>query len=134
MKLRLGTRGSALAVAQSGMIARLVEAQAVEVEVVRIKTTGDRLSEEGRPLEGKGIFTRELDEALIDGRIDFAVHSLKDLPSELAAGLCLASIPIREDPRDVLIAREGGKVTARHRYSLPELRTALPDLPDPVPA
>jgi hydroxymethylbilane synthase len=87
------------------MIARLVEAQGVEVEIVRIKTTGDRLSEEKRPIEGKGIFTKELDEALIDRRIDFAVHSLKDLPSELASGLCLASVPDREDPRDVLISR-----------------------------
>ncbi len=110
MKLTLGTRGSALAVAQSGMIARLVEAQGVEVEVIRIKTTGDRLSEEMRPIEGKGIFTKELDEALIDRRIDFAVHSLKDLPSDLAAGLLLASVPSREDPRDVLISRDGARL------------------------
>jgi len=106
--LRLGTRGSLLARTQSGIIADGLRARGASVEMILIKTTGDRLSELQQPIEGKGVFTKELDEALLGGTIDLAVHSMKDLPSQLPAGLAIAAVPLREDPRDVLIARGGG--------------------------
>ncbi|HET7453242.1 MAG TPA: hydroxymethylbilane synthase [Thermoanaerobaculia bacterium] len=115
MKLRLGTRGSALAKTQSGIVADWLRARGAEVEMVLIRTTGDRLSELRQPIEGKGIFTKELDEALLDRRIDLAVHSMKDLPSELPPGIEIAAVPEREDARDVLVTRDG--------VSLPELRS-----------
>src|SRR6266487_2105948 len=102
MKLRLGARGSALA--QAALVTGALDGRA-EIELVVVKTTGDRLSAAGSPIEWKGDFTRELDEALLDGRIDFAVHSMKDVPTQVPDGLALAAVPVREDPRDVLIAR-----------------------------
>lgn len=111
--LRLGTRGSALALTQSRWVARRVEeAGGPPVELVTIRTTGDEVTD--RPLSeigGKGLFTRELDLALLDGEIDLAVHSLKDLPTELPEGLALAGVPEREDPRDVLVGPEGSDLT-----------------------
>jgi hydroxymethylbilane synthase len=111
--LRLGTRGSALALTQSRWVADRVEAAGVpEVELVTIRTTGDEISD--RPLSeigGKGLFTRELDEALLEGRIDLAVHSLKDLPTEFPEGLSLGAVPEREDYRDVLVAPQGSDLT-----------------------
>jgi len=112
MKLRLGTRGSALAKTQSELVADWLRARGSDVETILIRTTGDRLSELEQPIEGKGIFTKELDEALLDGRIDLAVHSMKDLPSEIPAGLEIAAVPEREDPRDVLVARGGLSLSA----------------------
>ncbi len=109
MKLVLGTRGSALARAQSGQIAERLRSLGLEIEMREIKTTGDRLSELRQPIEGKGIFTKELDEALRDRRIDFAVHSMKDLPSEMGEDLAIAAVPEREDPRDVLVSRTGAR-------------------------
>lgn len=105
MKLRLGARGSALSLAQARLVAASLKG--AEVEIVTIATTGDRLSAAGSPIEWKGDFTRELDEALLDGRVAFAVHSLKDVPSRLPDGIVLAAVPPREDPSDVLISREG---------------------------
>ncbi len=104
--LRLGTRGSDLAVAQSEAVADELRRAwpDLEVRLEVIRTTGDR--QQDRALStfgGKGIFTRELEEALLEGRIDLAVHSLKDLPGTLPAGLTLASPPQREDPRDCLV-------------------------------
>jgi hydroxymethylbilane synthase len=110
--LRLGTRGSALAKTQSGLVADWLRARGSEVETILIRTTGDRLSELEQPIEGKGIFTKELDEALLDGRIDLAVHSMKDLPSEIPAGLEIAAVPEREDARDVLVTRGGLSLSA----------------------
>ena len=105
--LRIGTRGSLLAVTQSGWVRdRLAEAGAPG-ELVIIKTTGDHIQD--RPLRevgGKGLFTKELEEALLRGDIDLAVHSLKDVPSELPKGLTLGAIPRREDPRDLLVTRD----------------------------
>ena len=105
--LRIGTRGSALAVAQSGWVRdRLAEAGAPG-ELVIIKTSGDRIQD--RPLQavgGKGLFVKEIEEALLSEEIDIAVHSLKDMPAELPMGLVLSAIPKREDPRDVLIPRD----------------------------
>lgn len=103
MKLRLGARGSALSRAQAGLVAGRLSA-AAEIEIVTIRTTGDRLSEAGSPIEWKGDFTRELDLALLEGRIDLAVHSLKDVPAAVADGLTLAAVPPREDPSDVLVS------------------------------
>ncbi len=110
-QLRLGTRGSTLALTQSGLVKSALGALGHEVTLVVIQTTGDR--EQTSPLSkigGKGLFTRELDVALLEGRIDFAVHSLKDLPTELEAGIALAAVPEREDPRDVLVGPRGASI------------------------
>jgi hydroxymethylbilane synthase len=102
--VKIGTRGSQLARWQADWVrARLAE-QGVLAELVVIKTQGD--AEVDRPLhelEGKGFFTKEIEEALLDGRIDVAVHSLKDLPTALPDGLALAAIPTRHDPREALV-------------------------------
>ena len=111
-QLRLGTRGSTLALTQSGLVKSALEAMGHQVTMEVIQTTGDReqttaLSKIG----GKGLFTRELDVALLEGRIDFAVHSLKDLPTEFEVGIALAAVPEREDPRDVLVGPQGVTIT-----------------------
>jgi hydroxymethylbilane synthase len=103
MKLRLGARGSALSLVQARLIAAALTGRA-EVEIVEIRTTGDRRSAAGAPIGWKGDFTKELDEQLLAGEIDAAVHSLKDVPAALPEGLVLASVPKREDPRDVLVS------------------------------
>jgi hydroxymethylbilane synthase len=105
MRLRLGARGSALSRAQAELVTASL-AGAAEVELVVVRTTGDALSASGQPIGWKGDFTRELDQALLDDRIDLAVHSLKDVPSALPAGLILAAVPPREDPVDVLLSRD----------------------------
>jgi hydroxymethylbilane synthase len=133
---RLGTRGSALAVAQSQIVADALEAVSGDrVELVRISTRGDQITD--RPLAqvgGKGLFTKELELALLDGQVDLAVHSMKDMPSDQPDGLVIAAVPEREDPRDVLIGstladlRHGAVVgtgSARRRMQLLALR---PDL------
>jgi hydroxymethylbilane synthase len=107
----IGSRGSQLALWQARHIQSLLN---VETRIEIIKTTGDKIQDV--PLSqvgGKGLFTKEIEEALLDGRIDLAVHSLKDMPSELPAGLVLSAIPEREDPRDALLGaplRPGGRV------------------------
>ncbi len=108
--LRAGTRGSALALRQTALIVdQLRQAHpALAVETVEIRTEGDR--DRATPLSvlgGKGIFVKELEAALLDGRIDFAVHSLKDVPSVLPPGLVLAAIGARADVRDALVSRNG---------------------------
>jgi hydroxymethylbilane synthase len=103
-ELRLGTRGSLLALTQSGLVGKALEERGQTVGLVTITTTGDRDQTSAlSSIGGKGLFTKELDAALLDGRIDFAVHSLKDLPTEPVPGLTLAAVPEREDPRDVLL-------------------------------
>lgn len=110
--LRLGTRGSALARTQSDGVRRALEKEAGPVEVVVIQTTGDRRIDRPLPeIGGKGLFTRELDRALLEGAIDLAVHSLKDLPTEQEPGLAVVAVPLREDPRDVLVGPAGATVT-----------------------
>jgi hydroxymethylbilane synthase len=107
--VKLGTRGSRLALWQAEWVRSRLEARGTTIEVVVIKTRGD--AEIDRPLhmlEGKGFFTKEIEDALLDGRIDAAVHSLKDLPTRFPEGLALAAIPERADPVDVLVARGGG--------------------------
>jgi hydroxymethylbilane synthase len=101
--LRIGTRGSPLALTQARMVAAMLGLG--EESVLAFTTSGDRIQGRLQEVGGKGLFTRELDEALLDGRIDCAVHSMKDLPTRLPAGLALAAVPAREDPRDGFIAR-----------------------------
>lgn len=113
MRYRVGTRGSALAVAQTEwVIGRLKEAYPEhDYEMIRIRTTGDRIS--GIPLSEigtRGVFVDEIETALIGGRIDMAVHSMKDMPEECAEGLVFAKAWEREDPRDVLVLRSAASL------------------------
>ncbi len=108
-RLKLGTRGSRLALWQAEWVKAALARAGVAAELVIIKTRGD--AEVDRPLhelEGKGFFTKEIEEALRDGRIDVAVHSLKDLPTTLPTGLMLAAVPKRADPAEALVTREAG--------------------------
>jgi hydroxymethylbilane synthase len=106
--LRLGTRRSTLAMAQSGMVAaRVTELTGRPVELVEITTYGDVSREHLAQIGGTGVFVSALRDALLSGEIDFAVHSLKDLPTAAPKDLVLAAIPVREDPRDALVARDG---------------------------
>src|SRR5918994_2426326 len=106
--LRLGTRGSALAMAQSGLVATAItERSGRGVELVEITTAGDLSSAPIAQLGGTGVFVSALREALLARDIDVAVHSYKDLPTAPGAGLTIAAVPTREDPRDVLVARDG---------------------------
>ena len=105
-KLRLGTRGSELALWQANRVKSELEKFGAAIELVTIHTTGDRsLSGPIAQIGAQGVFTKEIERALLDSRIDLAVHSLKDLPTELAPGLTLAAVLKRADPRDVLISR-----------------------------
>jgi hydroxymethylbilane synthase len=110
LTINIGTRGSPLALAQADMTkAALLAAHAglkpENVTIVPIKTTGDKVQDRTlSEIGGKGLFTKELEEALLDGRIDLAVHSMKDMPTFLPAGLTMAAMLEREDPRDVLIS------------------------------
>lgn len=107
--LRLGTRRSRLATTQSGHVADMLRARGHQVELVPIVAEGDADVTKAplASLGGTGVFASALREALLEGRIDLAVHSLKDLPVAQPAGLTLAATPVREDPRDVLVARDG---------------------------
>ena len=105
MKLRIGSRGSQLALWQAHHIEGLLRAAGHAVHIEIIKTTGDRLQEVTFAQVGsKGMFTKEIEEALAEGRIDLAVHSLKDLPTELPEPFTLAATPIRVDPRDAFVS------------------------------
>jgi len=105
MKLRIGSRGSQLALWQAHHIAGLLRVEDHDVEIEIIKTTGDRLQEITFAQVGsKGMFTKEIEEALAEGRVDLAVHSLKDLPTELPEPFALAATPVRVDPRDVFVS------------------------------
>jgi hydroxymethylbilane synthase len=106
---RLGTRASRLALVQAESVAAALRALGADVELMPIRTSGDRLAQVAlADFGGKALFVKEIEEALVDGRADIAVHSLKDLPAILAPGLVLAAFPPREDPRDVLVTRAGG--------------------------
>src|SRR6478735_5163578 len=107
VSIRVGTRGSALATTQTGLVARRIEhLTGHPVEIVRIRTEGDVRSGSLASMGGTGVFVTALREALLDGRCDVAVHSLKDLPTAPAPGLTVVT-PEREDPRDALCARDG---------------------------
>jgi hydroxymethylbilane synthase len=106
--LRLGTRASELATTQSQTIAdAITAATGATVELVRITTEGDRSAQAIQQLGGTGVFVAALREALLAGDVDLAVHSYKDLPTAPAPGLSLAAVPLRADPRDALVARNG---------------------------
>jgi hydroxymethylbilane synthase len=106
--LRLGTRASKLARTQSQQVAdQIADRLGVAVELVEITTEGDTSTASLASLGGTGVFVNALREAVLDGRVDLAVHSLKDLPTGAAEGLILAAVPTREDPRDALVARDG---------------------------
>ena len=117
--VRIGARGSPLSLAQTGLVRDALAAgnPGRTFEIVPIVTTGDRIQD--RRLQeagGKGLFTKELDEAMLEGRIDLAVHSMKDLPTALPEEIVLAGVPEREDPRDALIC----VIEAKSLLDLPE--------------
>jgi hydroxymethylbilane synthase len=136
--VRIGTRASALALTQTGHVADdLARLGDLTVETVRVRTDGDRLTGSLASLGGTGVFVTALRDALLDGRCDVAVHSLKDLPTGDAPGLRIAAVPPRQDPHDVLCAREGRTLAelpagARVGTGSPrraaQLRAARPDL------
>ncbi len=113
--VKLGTRASALARAQTELVAALIAAARPELELSThvISTAGDRTQETGEPLPeigGKGLFTAELERALLESEIDLAVHSLKDLPTVEVPGVVVGAVPAREDARDCLVARAAGSL------------------------
>lgn len=135
---RIGTRGSRLALWQAEQVRRWMEAQGQPAEIVIIKTSGDRLR--GAPIAAtglKGLFIKELEEALLDGRVDLAVHSMKDVPTEIPGGLSFPALLRRDDPRDCLIGRTaptleqlptGARVGTSSIRRQAQLRHLRPDL------
>lgn len=138
MRLRIGSRGSQLALWQANHIASLLRGQGHEVEIEIIHTTGDKITDVALAKVGaKGMFTKEIEEALADKRVDLAVHSLKDLPTELAAQFEIAAIPKREDPRDAFCSVKysgiealprGARVGTSSLRREAQLRAVRPDL------
>ena len=109
MNVRLGTRGSRLALIQCEQVAAGLRAHGARAEIVVIRTSGDRLAQVAlADFGGKALFVKEIEEALLAGQVDVGVHSLKDMPAVLLAGLTLAAFPAREDPADVLLTRGPG--------------------------
>jgi hydroxymethylbilane synthase len=109
--LRIGSRGSQLALWQAKHIGALLEAQGHTTAIEVIKTTGDKVTDVALAKVGtKGMFTKEIEDAMAEGRVDLAVHSLKDLPTELPAGFALAAVPKREDPRDAFLSEDYGGI------------------------
>ena len=116
--LTIGTRGSPLAVWQAECVAARLRARWPDLEccLERIRTTGDKILDIPlAELGGKALFVKEIEEALLSGRVDLAVHSMKDVPTELPAGLAIVAMPEREDPADVLISRTGARLAALPR-------------------
>jgi len=106
--IRLGTRGSALAMRQAAAVREALEQRRYEVELVEVETTGDQITDEAIHRLGKtGAFVRALDDEVLEGDLDAAVHSLKDVPTEMPAELVVAGVPERGPPRDVLVTRDG---------------------------
>ncbi|MDO7883563.1 hydroxymethylbilane synthase [Protaetiibacter sp. WY-16] len=135
--IRIGTRGSELARTQTGLVARELEKRGATTELVIISTEGDRSDAPLASLGGAGVFVAALREALLDGRVDVAVHSLKDLPTAPAPGLSIGAIPKRADARDALCARdgltlqtlpEGARVGTGSPRRVAQLRSRRPDL------
>ncbi len=135
MRLVIATRRSPLALAQTGLVAGALRAAGHEPELLPLVTAGDRWSRGALPAS-RGLFVKELEEALLDGRADLAVHSAKDLPGELPAGLAVLAVPGRADPRDVLVGPAGGldglppgaRVATGSPRRRVQLRAARPDL------
>ena len=112
-RLRIGSRGSQLALWQANHVSGLLRERGHEVEIEVIKTTGDKIAEVALAQVGtKGMFTKEIEEALAEGRVDLAVHSLKDLPTELASTFTLAAVMKRQDPRDAFLSLRYERFTA----------------------
>jgi len=107
LQIRLATRGSRLALAQSGLVADALRALGADVHLVRVQTLGDLSDAPLSSMGGVGVFVNAVQEAVLSGDCDLAVHSMKDLPTTSAEGLTIAAIPAREDPRDALCARDG---------------------------
>lgn len=133
--LVIGSRGSKLALWQANYIHSRLAAIGVEAGIEVITTTGDRF--QSGPLKeigNKGLFTKEIEDALLDGRVDLAVHSLKDMPTELPAGLAIVSTPEREDPRDAMVGHKladlpaGAKVGTGSLRRIAQIYAARPDL------
>lgn len=128
--IHIGSRGSQLALWQANYVKSALASchPSLSVEIVTIKTTGDKILD--APLArvgGKGLFVKEIEEALLSGKIDLAVHSMKDMPSALPEGLCIGAVPEREIPADVLISRDGRKLSdliGRARIGTGSLRRA----------
>jgi hydroxymethylbilane synthase len=137
-RLRIGSRGSQLALWQANHISGLLREQGHQVELEIIKTTGDKITDVALAKVGtKGMFTKEIEEALAEGRIDLAVHSLKDLPTEVSAGFEIAAITQRENPRDVFCSRKfssiddlprGARVGTSSLRRQAQLKAFRPDL------
>jgi hydroxymethylbilane synthase len=133
--LVIGSRGSQLALWQANYIKDRLEARGEEARIEIIKTTGDKILDSPlHQLGGKGLFTKEIEEALLAGEIDLAVHSMKDLPTELPLGLVIAAIPQRADARDAMIGgklrnlRHGAVVGTSSLRRIAQLRRLRPDL------
>ncbi len=136
--LRIGSRGSQLALWQANHISALLRARGHEIEIEIIHTTGDKITDVALAKVGtKGMFTKEIEEALAAGRVDLAVHSLKDLPTELPAGFEIAAITERQDPRDAFCSRhyssfqelpQGARVGTSSLRRQAQLKAARPDL------
>jgi hydroxymethylbilane synthase len=137
--LTIGTRGSQLALWQAHWVERQLEARGVGTRIEIIKTTGDKITDVALANVGasaglKGVFTKEIEEALLGGQIDLAVHSLKDLPADLDERLALGAVPERADPRDALVGRTlaelppGAKVGTSSLRRAAQLRHLRPDL------
>lgn len=133
--MTIGSRGSQLALWQARHVAARLEQLGVVTRIEIIKTTGDHLQTASLvEAGGKGLFTKEIEDALLAGTIDLAVHSLKDLPTETPAGLAIAAIPEREDPRDALVGRslaalpQSARVGTSSNRRAAQLRILRPDL------
>ena len=133
--LVIGSRGSQLALWQAQWIAARLAEHGHETRIEIIKTTGDKITDVPLAKVGtKGLFTKEIEEALLDRRIDLAIHSLKDLPTEIPAGLTIAAVPEREDPRDAMVGARlselpaGAKVGTSSLRRAAQLRMVRPDL------
>lgn len=113
--LRLATRRSKLALAQARAYVRYLKSvnDQLEVEELHVVTSGDKFQDRSLiDIGGKGLFIKEIEEALLEQQAEFAVHSIKDVPADLAASLHIASVPEREDPRDVIVTRDGGPLAS----------------------
>jgi hydroxymethylbilane synthase len=137
--LTIGTRGSQLALWQAHWVERQLQQRGIDTRIEIIKTTGDKITDVALAKVGasaglKGVFTKEIEEALLGGQIDLAVHSLKDLPADLDQGLALGAIPERADPRDALVGRPlaelppGARVGTSSLRRAAQLRHLRPDL------
>jgi len=140
LKVKVGTRESKLAVAQSKIIIEQIwgKYSNIEFELIPIKTSGDAMLDQRlEKIGGKGLFVKEIEYALLNKRIDIAIHSMKDMPAEMTSGLKIAAVSVREDPRDVLVCKRGlrfndlpegsviGTSSLRREIQLKNLRTGI---------